>query len=152
LSDFSQSYSTDVRASAAECFAVLTDFEAYPLWSGPVTECRILDRHPDGLPRRVAFALDMTLKTVRYVLEYAWEPPHAARWRLVEGDVRDVQGSYAFEETDGRTTATCSQSVDVGFWIPGPIRRTFERKALRDSVEEFKTAVESRARTRTRRA
>ena len=152
MSDFSQSYSTEVAGSVDDCFAVLTDFDAYPRWSSPVTECRVLDRHPDGLPCRVAFALDMTLKTVRYTLEYTWEPPHTGRWRLVESpDVRDVQGSYHFEKAGGRTKATCSQTIDIGFWVPGPIRRPFEQKALRDSVEEFRKAVESRARRATTR-
>jgi hypothetical protein len=146
VSDFSQSYSASVAASIDDCFAVLTDFAAYPEWSGPVTDCRILDRHPDGLPRRVAFALDFTLKTIRYVLEYTYEPPHTARWHLVEGDVKDVQGSYVFRARDGTTEATCSQAIDIGFWVPGPLRRPFEQKALRDSVEEFKKAAETRAR------
>ena len=148
MSDFSQSYSTEVTGSVDDCFAVLTDFEAYPDWSGPVTECRVLDRHPDGLPRRVAFSLDMTLKTIRYTLEYTWDPPHGGQWRLVEGDVKDVHGTYRFTAAGTRTKATCSQAVDIGFWVPGPIRRPFEQKALRDSVEEFKQAVESRARSR----
>ena len=146
MSDFQQSHSATIAAPAAECFAVLTDFEAYPQWSGPVTECRVLDRYPDGLPRRVAFALDFTIKTLRYVLEYRYDPPHTAHWRLVEGDVKDVQGSYEFKEADGRTEATSSQAIDIGFWIPGPIRRPFEQKALRDSVEEFKQAVEAHRR------
>jgi hypothetical protein len=146
VSDFSQSYTTQVVGSVDDCFAVLTDFEAYPEWSGPVTECRVLDRHPDGLPRRVAFALDMTLKTLRYVLEYSWDPPHGGSWQLVEGDVKDVHGSYRFEPAGKQTKATCSQAIDLGFWIPGPIRRPFEQKALRDSVEEFRKAVEARKR------
>jgi len=146
MADFSQSYSAEIAGSVNDCFGVLTDFESYPQWSGPVTECRVLDRHPDDLPRRVAFALDMTLKTVRYVLEYTWEPPHTGRWHLTEGDLKDVQGSYQFEKLQDRTKATCSQSIDLGFWVPGPIRRPFEQKALRDSVEEFKKAVEARVR------
>src|SRR5947208_4268035 len=117
VSDFSQSHSVEIAGSLEDCFAVLTDFEAYPSWSGPVTECRILDRHPDGLPRRVAFSLDMTLKTIRYTLEYTWEPPHTGRWRLVEGDIKDVQGTYHFEQAGARTKATCSQAVDIGFWV-----------------------------------
>ena len=145
MSDFSQSYSADVVGSIEDCFAVLTDFDAYPEWAGPVTECRVLDRYPDGLARRVAFSMDMTLKTIRYTLEYTWEPPHTGRWRLVEGDIKDVQGSYHFEQAGIRTKATCSQAVDIGFWVPGPIRRPFEQKALRDSVEDFKKAVEARA-------
>jgi hypothetical protein len=146
VSDFSQSYSTTVAGTCADCFAVLTDFAAYPAWASAVTECRVVDRYPDGLARRVAFALDFTLKTVRYVLEYTYEPPHEARWRLVEGDVRAVEGSYRFREQDPtpHTEAICTQAIDIGFWVPGPIRRTLERKALQDSVEEFRRAVEAR--------
>jgi ribosome-associated toxin RatA of RatAB toxin-antitoxin module len=143
VSDFQQSYSTTIAGTAEDCFAILADFDAYPKWSGPVTECRVIDRHPDGLPRRVAFALDFTIKTLRYTLEYTWERPHRARWKLVEGDVKNVEGSYEFQESNGRTKATCAQAIDIGFWVPGPIRRPFEQKALRDSVEEFKVAVES---------
>ncbi len=147
MADFMQSYSTAVHSSIEECFALLTDFEAYPSWSSPVQECRVLDRHPDGLPRRVAFTLDMTLKTIRYELEYTYEPPHTAHWRLVESpDVKNVEGSYRFEKTGGQTRATCTQAIDIGFWVPGPILRPLEQKALRDSVEEFKKAVEGRAR------
>jgi uncharacterized membrane protein len=150
MAEFAQSHSVSVDAPIDECFAVLVDFARYPDWSGPVTECRILDRHPDGLPRRVAFALDMTLKTVRYVLEYTYEPPHTARWRQVEGDLKAVDGSYRFEKDGAGTRATCSQSIDLGFWVPGPIRRPLEQKALRDSVEEFKRAAEQRHRTAAR--
>lgn len=145
MGDFSQTYSTDVAATIDDCFAVLTDFESYPKWSGPVEECRTLDRHPDGLPRRVAFAVNM-IKTMRYVLEYTWDRPDGGRWRLVEGDLKAVEGSYRFEPAGRQTRATCTQAVDIGFWVPGPIRRTLEAKALRDSVEEFKKAAEAHAR------
>ena len=146
MADFSQSYSTRIAAPMTDCFAVLTEFAAYPSWSAPVKECRVLDHHSDGLPRRVAFALDFTLKTVRYVLEYTYDPPRSAHWHLVEGDVTAVEGSYRFAESGAHTDATCSQAIDIGFWIPGPLRRTFEKKALRDSVEEFRRAVEARSR------
>jgi len=144
VSEFSQSYTAEVTGSVEDCFAVLTDFEAYPDWSAPVQECRVIDRHPDGLPRRVFFAVSM-VKTMRYTLEYTWDKPHGGRWRLIEGDIKDVQGSYRFDPAGARTKATCSQAVDIGFWVPGPIRRPIEQKALRDSVEEFKKAVETRA-------
>jgi uncharacterized membrane protein len=145
VSEYSQSYSTTVAAPAAECFAVLTAFEDYPRWSSPVTACRVLERGADGLPKRVEFMLDMTVKTIRYVLDYTFDPPRGATWKLVEGDVKDVEGSYRFEETSaGTTIATCTQSIDLGFWLPGFLRNGFEKKALRDSVEEFRAAVEAR--------
>jgi uncharacterized membrane protein len=144
VSEYSQSYSTRIAAPPAECFAVLVAFEDYPRWSSPITSCRVLERQPDGAPKRVEFALDMTVKTIRYVLDYVFDPPHGATWKLVGGDVKDIEGSYRFEEAQGGTTATCTQSIDLGFWLPGFIRSGAEKKALRDSVEEFRAAVESR--------
>src|SRR5947208_3497415 len=82
VSDFSQSYSVEIAGSLDDCFAVLIDFEAYPSLSGTVTESRVLESHPDGLPKRVAFNLDMTLKTVRYTLDYEYQPPRGRRWHL----------------------------------------------------------------------
>ena len=55
----------------------------------------------------------------------------------------DVEGAYRFEETPAGVKATCTQAIDLGFWLPGFLRSTIEAKALRDSVEEFKHAVES---------
>ena len=144
MAEVRQSYSTTVAGTIDQCFAVLTDFASYPQWSSPIKKCRVLDRHPDGHAKRVEFVLDMTIKTIRYVLEYSWEPPTGASWHLVEGDVKDVQGTYRFDETAAGVTATCSQAVDLGFWVPGFIRSLAEAKALRDSVEEFKHAVETR--------
>ncbi len=144
MSEYQRSYSTTIAAPATECFAVLTAFEDYPRWSSPITGCRVLARNADGLPARVEFTLDMTVKTVRYVLGYDYDPPHGATWKLVEGDLQDVEGSYRFEETPSGTTATCTQGIDLGFWLPGFLRSGFEQKALRDSVEEFRAAVEAR--------
>ena len=142
MGEYSQSYSTDIAASAEACFEVLIDFERYPQWSSPIQVCQVLDRYPDGLPRRVEFQMNMTIKTLRYVLEYEYDRPRGARWHLVEGDVAGVEGDYRFEESGGKTRATCNQAIDVGFWVPGFLRSTFEAKALHDSVEEFRTAVE----------
>lgn len=146
MADVQQSFSTPIEAPADLCYTAIADFEAYPRWSSPITETRVLDRHPDGMARRVEFFIDMKLKTVRYVLEYTWLPPHRLTWQYVDGDLQDIEGSYVFEPAgDGRTTATCSQAVSVGFWIPGLLRRTFEQTALRQSVLEFKAEAERRA-------
>ena len=39
----------------------------------------------------------MMIRTVRYTLEYTYDPPRGARWRLVEGDLTNVEGSYRFD-------------------------------------------------------
>lgn len=146
MADTEQSFATDVRGSIAACMAVLVDFAAYPRWSGPIQTARIVECHPDGRGRLVEFTLDMRIRTIRYVLEYTYGADPGADWRLVEGDLAGVTGSYRFVEvTSGLTRATCRQEIDLGFWVPGPIRRLAEQQALRDSVLEFKAEVERRS-------
>lgn len=146
MADVQQSFTTPIEAPSDLCYTAIADFDAYPSWSSPITGCTVLDRHPDGLARRVEFMLDMKLRTVRYVLEYTWSPAHRLSWTYVEGDVENIVGSYVFEP-DGadRTNATCSQAVSLGFWVPGILRRTLEATALRQSVLEFKVEAERRA-------
>lgn len=146
MAEAEQNYTTEIDAAIDDCCAVLLDFERYPEWSGPTTSTKVLDRHPDGRARQVEMILDMKIRNVRYVLEYEYDLPREARWKLAEGDVTGVVGSYTFEVLDdAHTRATCRQAVDLGFWVPGPLRRLIERQALRDSVLEFKAEVERRA-------
>ena len=149
MAEAEQSFTSEVDASIEDCCAVLLDFDRYPAWSGPTTACTVLERYPDGRARQVEMTLDMKIKSVRYVLQYAYELPGKASWHLVDGDLTEVVGSYEFEPIDAtHTRATCRQAVDLGFWVPGPLRRIIERQALRDSVTEFKTEAERRARER----
>lgn len=143
MPDVQQSFSTPIEAPLDLCYATIADFEAYPQWSAPVSEIRVLDRHQDGRARRVEFLVDMKLRTVRYVLEYTWHPPDRLTWKMVEGDLADIEGSYVFV-ADGaaRTTATCTQGISLGFWVPSVILRPIEQTALRQSVLEFKAEAE----------
>jgi len=144
VAGYAQTYETRIAATPEDCFAVVTDFESYPTWSSPIRSCSVLERYPDGRAKRVAFDLDMTIKVIHYVLEYTYTPPREARWHLVEGDLSSVEGIYRFEADGHGTRAACTQALELGFWIPGFIRSAFEKKALHDSVEEFRQAVESR--------
>ena len=93
----------------------------------------------------------MRIRTIRYTLAYEYRLPQLVRWHLAEGDLANVAGSYEFETNDEEVLATCRQEIDLGFWVPGPIRRIGERQALRDSVLEFKKEVERRRAARIRR-
>ncbi len=147
-----QEFSTEVDASVADCFATITDFDAYPQWSTAVERIAVLERHADGLARLVEFHVDMKLRTVRYVLQYDYERPGHLEWHSVEGDVESIHGTYDFEKrAPKRSRATCRQAVSVGFWIPGPLRSFAERQALKQSVLEFKEEAERRAQAKATR-
>jgi ribosome-associated toxin RatA of RatAB toxin-antitoxin module len=141
-----QEFATEVEASVHQCFATITDFERYPDWFSTVQRTEVLQRYPNGLAQRVALRVDMKLKTIGYVLEYEYDKPTGLTWKMVEGDLESIEGSYLFEKLGPkRSRATCRQTVAIGFWVPGPLRTLIERQALRTSVLEFKAAAESAA-------
>jgi ribosome-associated toxin RatA of RatAB toxin-antitoxin module len=141
--DAAQEVVVQIAASAAECFDVILDFDRYPEWSSAIEQARVVERDKAGVGRIVEFQIDMKVRSVRYVLEYAYKKPSELTWHSVEGDVESIEGYYHFRKLGpALTEARCRQEIQLGFWVPGPLRRLAERTALRQSVEEFKAEVE----------
>jgi hypothetical protein len=141
-----QSHIEVVHAPLTVCFDTIVDFEFYPDWFSGITTATIREHDVKSSTWTVEYTLNMMIKTISYTLAYQGDRPGSLTWKRLRGDIKDIEGSYKFVELEpGVTEATCTQGVDVGFWIPGPLRRTFERTALVDSVREFKRAAEARA-------
>jgi len=139
-----QEFTAEIAASVDQCFAAIIQFEKYPKWFSPIERIKVLDRYPDELARRVEIHINIRIKTIRYVLEYAYEKPTHLTWEAVDGDIEAIEGSYAFDRLGPKKTrATCRQAVSLGFWLPGPIRGLMEHQALKQSVLEFKAAAEA---------
>jgi len=140
----SQTHSEVIHAPIQACFDAIVDFARYPEWFSGISASEILAADPSAQRWTVRYELNMVIKTISYTLAYEADAPHSIRWKLVEGDVNGIEGSYLLEALEADVTeACCTQSVDIGFWIPGPIKRTFEKTALVDSVRELKAAVEA---------
>lgn len=142
---YAATVSTVACATPADCFAVLTDFEAYPRWASAVRRCEVVARGSGGIGRHVQFELEIARRRIRYRLAFHYVPPGRASWSMIDGDLAGITGSYQFEETIGGVVVSCTQAIDVGFWIPELIRRPLEQRALRRSVDEFRVAAETRA-------
>jgi ribosome-associated toxin RatA of RatAB toxin-antitoxin module len=140
----SQWHTEVVQAPLGVCFDTIVDFERYPEWFSGITDARILERGERTWT--VRYELNMLVKTITYTLAYTSTGPTNLEWKFVEGDVNDIVGKYTLTELEpGIVEAECMQSIDIGFWIPGPIKRGFEKNALHDSVREFKAAAEANA-------
>jgi hypothetical protein len=140
-----QEYATEIAATPLACFKAVVDFDAYTSWSSPIERVVVLEHDEAGIGRIVEFHANMRVRTVRYVLEYGYRKPGELTWHSVDGDVESIEGSYHFvRRADKNTDATCQQAIDLGFWVPGPLRKLAERTALRQSVLEFKAEVERR--------
>ena len=92
----------DIAAPPAAVLRVITDFEAYPDWTGEVKEARIVemaeaDQTPGGVPlaRQVWYRMDAGALRDEHTLRYDYPSADEVRWTLVSSTMmRSLDGSY----------------------------------------------------------
>ena len=135
--------SIDIKASAEEILEVATDFEAYPEWNANIKQVEVRETDEDGWPTQVWYEVDAKVKTVKYTLEYDYSnAPESFSWDLVEGDVKELSGSYTFDEFDDVTDVTYELTVDPGFPLPGFMKRQAEKQITSTALKDLKKRVE----------
>ena len=134
-----------IEASPRQCFDALVDYESFPDWQRAVRGCEVLTRDREGRGKHVAFEIDAKVRPVSYTLDYSYEEPHLISWRYVEGDVRDVDGEFVFEDLgDGKTLATYALRLDPGLPLPGRLITLLSEQVMQGSMEDLKHRVEGR--------
>jgi hypothetical protein len=92
----------------------------------------------------VWFEVDAKLKVVKYTLAYDYsDAPDSFSWDLLDGDVKELSGSYSFDEFDDVTEVTYETSIDPGFPVPGMIKRQAQKQIAKGALEDLKKRVES---------
>lgn len=134
----------DVDAGVQQILGVLCDFEAYPQWARSVKEARIVERDDQGRASKVEFRVAPgPLPEVRYVLQYTYAPDGIA-WDYVEGDLKEVRGSYSLGDAGGRTRVTYHLAIDPGrLPLPGFVKARAAREITRVALKELKRRVEA---------
>lgn len=134
----------DIEASAGEIFEVVTDFDAYPEWNANIKEVEVRERDAEGRATEVWMRVDAKIRTVEYTLGYDYsQAPESFSWSLIEGDVKELSGSYAFDEFDDVTEVTYETAIDPGFPVPGLLKRQAERQIVKGALSDLKKRVES---------
>lgn len=134
----------DVAAPVEAVFSVAAAIEDYPQWNSSIKAVEVLERDANGRALKVRMEVDAKFRTVAYTLEYDYgNAPGGFSWRLIEGDLRQLEGSYRFNEWDDGTEITYGLTIDPGFPVPKLIKRQAERIIVRSALEELKARVES---------
>ena len=134
----------DVEATRDEIFGVATDFDAYPEWNANIKKIEVRERAGEGRGKLVWFEVDAKIKTLRYTLEYDYsDAPDAFSWQLVDGDVKELRGSYRFDEFDDVTEVQYEMAIDPGFKVPGMLKRQAEKQIVKGALSDLKKRVES---------
>jgi ribosome-associated toxin RatA of RatAB toxin-antitoxin module len=123
------SSSTEVEVSIERCWALVEDVEIAPEWQGGLVSMEPLERDEEGRPLICDAVSDAKLRKVRTKVQFAYDGPTRLSWKMLEGDLTSMEGSWELEDLGGdRTRLTYSVAVDPGS-IPPLVRGPIERAA-----------------------
>jgi uncharacterized membrane protein len=113
----------EIDAPIDEVFAVAADVEGSPRWQPDFKVAEARKRDPEDRQVLVHVEIDAKVRTIKAELRFSYDEPAGMTWRQEEGDLKDLRGSWAFEDLGGdRTRATYTLSVDLGRMLGMVIR------------------------------
>lgn len=142
MADDSTGLTDVVAAPVDKIVEALTDFESFPEWQGAVMECEVLERDDEGRGSLVRMKVDAKVRKVEYVVRYTYDLPTSLSWEQVSGDLKENTGRYTFApRDDGSTDVTVDIVAEVGFFVPGPMKKLIREQSLKNSLRELKKRV-----------
>ena len=143
MADDSTGLTDVVNAPADKIIEALTDFESFPSWQAAVLECEVLDRDAEGRGSRIRMKVDAKIRKVDYIVAYTYDLPNGFSWEQESGDLKENTGKYTFTpRADGGTDVTVDIVAEVGFFVPGPMKKLIREQSLKNSLRELKKRVE----------
>ena len=135
----------NVNAPVEKIFEALTDFESFPDWQAAIIESEVLDRDEQGRGTRIRMKVDAKVKKVGYIVKYDYsDAPNGFSWDQESGDLTENRGVYTFvAKDDGSTDVTVDIVAEVGFFVPGPMKKLIREQSLKNSIRELKKRVEA---------
>jgi uncharacterized protein YndB with AHSA1/START domain len=120
----------------------LADIESVPTWSSVHKNAEVLDRHPDGKPRRVKATFKIMGITDKEVLEYNWGP----RWMVWDAKATFNQRGQHVEynltpEGDDKTRVRFDIILDLGAPIPEFLIKRAKKIVLDVATESLRKQV-----------
>lgn len=141
-----------MRATAEQCFAVVTDFAHYPDWAADIKSVTVEETDEQGRGTRATFRAAAFGRSTTVTLDYDYSgAPNKVSWVQSHGDITSrYDGAYRFEELDdGETEVTYELEVDLRVPIPGFVKRRAESRIIGTALRELKAKVEGGVRGTT---
>lgn len=133
-----------IGAPADKIIEALTGFEQFPEWQSAVMECEVLERDDEGRGTLVRMKVDAKVRKLDYVVRYRYDDlPTGLSWALESGGMKENTGIYEFaERADGGTDVTVDLVAEVGFFVPGPMKKLIKDQSLKNSIRELRKRVD----------
>jgi ribosome-associated toxin RatA of RatAB toxin-antitoxin module len=127
------SASADISAPMEHCYEIAADVDRIAEWQSAVVGVEVLQRDDQGRVLLAAIINDAKIRTVTVQVRFRYDPPRGLSWTLVKGDVKALEGSWAFREgPDGTVNATYNLELD-----PGRMLGMLARGPVIDRVREI---------------
>ncbi len=133
-----------IRATRQEIMDVILDLEAYPEWAEGMKQVEVTERDDQGRPVLARFVVDARVAEIDYVLRYDHSGDDLT-WQLERGEVvRQLDGRYRIDETDGVAEVEYALEVDVTLPVPGFLKKRAAKVILDTGLRGLKQRVEAR--------
>jgi ribosome-associated toxin RatA of RatAB toxin-antitoxin module len=138
----SGSKSIEIFATPERILEVVADVDAYPDWMDAFKKAAVLEKDGEGRPAKAEFTVDARIKVINYTLEYSYAA-NAVSWKKVDGDVKEIIGSYELDPKDDGTLVTYTYTIDPGFPVPGFLRKQGVNMMVNTALNSLKARAES---------
>jgi carbon monoxide dehydrogenase subunit G len=124
------SSSTEVDAPIERCWALVEDVAIAPEWQGGLERMDAVEKDAEGRVLVADAVSDAKLRKVKTRVRFTYEGPTRLSWKMIEGELDSMEGSWELEDLGGgRTRITYNVAVDPGGHIPRLIRGPIESAA-----------------------
>jgi ribosome-associated toxin RatA of RatAB toxin-antitoxin module len=136
-------YSAKINAPQDTIVDALLDFDHYFEWQSGVLECTVKERDDEGRGTLIEMYVDAKIKKIRYTARYFYALDDGRMgFDLVDGDLKECTGRYTFRpQDDGSTTVSIDITTEVGFFVPGPLKKLIRDQSLKNSMRDLKKRV-----------
>jgi ribosome-associated toxin RatA of RatAB toxin-antitoxin module len=134
-------------ASPERVFAIVTDFDAYPVWAPDLKEVAVEERDSEGRATLVRFRAAAFGRSITYTLAYNYDnAPARLSWEQTSADITSrIDGTYEFEAVDGGTQVTYHLEVDLKMPVPGFIKQRTAARIVGTALRQLRAHAEATA-------
>jgi uncharacterized membrane protein len=142
------SWTVEIDAPRDRVYEIAADIEGAPDWQGTLEDVEVLERDDQKRPLVVETVSDATVKKVRSILRFAYDPPDGLTWEQEKGEMKWLTGSWVLEDLDGHSTrATYGLRADpgrmLGLLLRGPVEGKVKEMLTKSAAEGLKEKAEA---------
>ncbi len=148
MSRLDGSASAEIAAPLERCYELAADVDTIAEWQDGVTDVDVLERDAEGRVLVAEIHNDAKVRTVKVRVRFSYDEPRGLSWTQEKGDLKSLEGSWAFEEAGpGTTRATYALEIDagrmLGMLVRGPVEDRVRDLMVKARPAQLKARAES---------